>query len=123
MDQANAKDADGAQEEAAGEVASFTEFDAEQIAAAGSTDLSKYGGSMETLIELQRKKNGKNLVKRMQGKVKSKNAASIADRVGEMYDNESRRFETRLPVMIRSEIDSEYGYQRKLAYMQYNAER
>lgn len=29
MDQANAKDADGAQEEAAGEVASFTEFDAE----------------------------------------------------------------------------------------------
>lgn len=78
---------------------------------------------METLIELQRKKNGKNLVKRMQGKVKSKNAASIADRVGEMYDNESRRFETRLPVMIRSEIDSEYGYQRKLAYMQYNAER
>ena len=29
MDQANAKDADGAQEEAAGEVASCTEFDAE----------------------------------------------------------------------------------------------
>ena len=55
--------------------------------------------------------------------LKNQQRLLVSDKVTEMHEEEFRRFEKQLPVIIRNELDSDYGFQRRWLYQQYLNEK